>query len=138
MKKPKQFGIPKSSGSSTFKIPRLYDTPEWKEYSARFLIHNPKCYSCGEKSGATDHFISHKNNKELFWKVDNMVPLCSKCHNTVTANFDKFFPPKTEEKLKWLNDNRVKYGISFKVKVVPLKYERKNYTDTFLPKESEL
>lgn len=125
MKKPKQYTPQKAKGSSSFKIPRLYELPEWKEYSRKFLRINNKCYACGENSGATDHWTAHKNDIDLFWKEDNMLPLCSKCHNTVTANFDKFNPPKTQEKLEWINGMRVITGTTVIVKVVHTSYRRK-------------
>jgi len=125
MKKPKLYSPQRIKGNSTFKIPRLYDTPEWKEYSRRFLNNNPKCYACGERSGATDHWTAHKNDIDLFWKEDNMLPLCSKCHNIVTSNYDKFNPPKTEEKLQWINQMRVVTGTTLKVKITAINWKRK-------------
>jgi len=103
----------------------MYDTPEWKEYSAKFLIYNPKCYSCGDRSRVTDHIEAAKNKKELFWKIDNYLPLCSKCHNTITAFFDRYTPPRTQQKLEWISANRLKHEVFTKVKIVPIKYERK-------------
>jgi len=112
-------------GNSTFKMPTLYQSKDWVEYSKKFLIANKKCYSCGEKSQVTDHWTAHKNDVNLFWNPHNVLPLCAKCHNTVTSNFDKFTPPKTKEKLEWINEKRVQAGITFAVKFVPLKEELK-------------
>lgn len=125
MKKPKQFVPNRFSSGKTFKLPRLYDDPEWVRYSRKFLMINTKCYACSNRSQATDHFVAHKNDKELFWKLDNMVPLCNACHNTVTSNYDKFNPPLTDKKLEWFNNMRVVTGTTVIVKVVPLEYTRK-------------
>ena len=124
-KKPKQYKPQKISGTKVFKIPKLYEDPEWVEYSARFLLHNPQCYCCPSKSQATDHVISHKNNKELFWKEDNLIPLCHSHHNFCTASFDRYNPPKTKEKLEWLAKMRLDNNLNHKVKVVPIRWERK-------------
>lgn len=130
MKKSNQFKPPRSKGNSVFRIPRLYDTPEWKEYSKKFLIHNPKCYACGNTARAVDHFKAFKKDKNLFWDIENMLPLCNECHNTVTANFDKFNPPKTKEKLEWINNKRLQTETSIKVKVTPINYRRvKDFED---------
>lgn len=124
-KKPKLYRPPKMSGSKVFKIPKLYEDPEWVNYSKRFLIHNPICYCCPENSQAVDHWEAHKNKLDLFWKEDNLIPLCHKHHNTVTANFDRFNPPKTKEKMEWLGNLRSINNLSRKVKIVPFKLQRK-------------
>lgn len=120
MQKPNKFKNKKQKGNSVFKIPRLYDDPKWVKYSQSFLKLNPLCYACGKKSEVTDHWTAHKNDKELFWKTDNLIPLCAQCHNTVTPLFDRFNPPKTQEKLIWVNQKRLLHGLVFRVKVLPL------------------
>ena len=131
MKKPPQYKPPRSKGNSVFKIPRLYDTPEWKEYSKKFLLHNPSCYACGKRSRAVDHFKAFKKDEKLFWDIENMLPLCNECHNTVTANFDKYNPPKTKEKLEWINLKRIQSETFIKVKVTPINYQRRAEFEDF-------
>lgn len=99
----------------------LYDK-EWMEYSRKFLKHNSKCYSCGNKSQVTDHLVPHRGDQELFWKSDNYLPLCTRCHNKVTALFDKRSGRGvlSLEKLKWLADNRVRNDITLKVLIIPI------------------
>ena len=67
-------------GKSVFSIPSLYKDQKWVAYSKKFLSINKKCYACGEKSQATDHWRAHKNRKEFFWNPNNMLPLCFNCH----------------------------------------------------------
>lgn len=134
-KKPKQYKPQKTSGTKAFRIPSWYEDPEWVAYSKRFLIHNPQCYCCPARARAVDHLIAFKKNIDLFWKVDNFIPLCSQHHNTVTANFDKFNPPKTREKLEWLSNMRLINDLCHKVKIVPLKLERKKIFHDDFPEE---
>lgn len=120
MKKAPQFKPKKRTGSRVFRIPKLYEDPKWIKYSQHFLSINFMCYSCGRKAEVTDHWTAHKNDKELFWKEDNLIPLCAKCHNYVTSSFDRYTPPKTIEKLRWINQKRVLNGVTFKVKFISL------------------
>jgi len=108
-------------GSSVFSIPSLYKSGEWVDFSKKFLKINSKCYACGNKSESTDHWKAHKNDLELFWNPNNMLPLCNKCHSHVTNHFDKFTPPLTKEKLDWIQEKRMSLNITFKVTFVPLR-----------------
>jgi 5-methylcytosine-specific restriction endonuclease McrA len=129
MKKAKVFSANKTS-NKTFTKKRMYDTVEWVEYRNIFLGINPRCYACGKSARVVDHWKAHKGSEELFWKVDNFIPLCKEDHDFVTGSFDRHNPPKTEEKLKWLADARLKNDISFKIKVVPRQLKMKISCDT--------
>jgi 5-methylcytosine-specific restriction endonuclease McrA len=97
---------------------KLYDQ-DWFKYRDRFLKANPKCYSCGQKSTVVDHLVAHKGDIGLFEKLDNHLPLCKKCHDTITARFDKdWTPEKFEQKLHFLSAMRVKHSVSTSVKVL--------------------
>ncbi len=102
----------------------MYDG-DWQKYSKEFLSNNPKCYSCGEKATVTDHIVNHLGDCNIFWKEDNYIPLCGRCHNIITARFDKYHKrgKSIEEKLKWISDNRIRNRIEIRVRVVPI--ERK-------------
>jgi 5-methylcytosine-specific restriction endonuclease McrA len=100
-------------------IDAMYDH-DWMKYSLDFLKENPKCYSCGRDSEVTDHIKAHKGDIKLFWKLDNCLPLCHSCHNTITSLFDRFPVQKYQEKLKWLSKNRGINGLTFKVRALPI------------------
>ena len=89
-------------------IDKMYGR-EWEAYRARFLSINKECYSCGRKSEVVDHLVPHKGDASLFKNTTNHIPLCIKCHNTVTGLFDKNYHPgdSIESKVKWLNDRRI-------------------------------
>jgi len=124
MQKPKQFkpnhgGVgPKFNGRSA--IDAMYDSV-WTKYSQAFLAINKNCYSCGERSEATDHLIPHHGDKYLFEKTDNHIPLCHRCHNTITSLFDRRHRPGTtiDPKLKWMALNRSRNMVEGRVKVLP-------------------
>lgn len=92
---------------------------EWNKYRFRFLHHNPQCYICPARATVVDHIVAHKGDSFLFKKTDNHLPLCSRCHNTVTGRFDRQDKPLTEDKIKYLQEQRKANGIEVRVKVLP-------------------
>jgi len=118
--KPKRF-----SSKKKYKNPKLisgrakgYDS-NWEKYRFRFLHHNSKCYICGLESKVVDHLKAHKGDMELFECLQNHIGMCTICHNTVTGKFDRHNPPKTDEKISWIIEQRRFYGITVKVKLLP-------------------
>lgn len=97
---------------------RLYNN-EWNRYVHAFLSINQKCFVCNALAMVVDHIVPHKGDEHLFKKLDNHMPMCSTCHNTATAKFDRHEPPKTEEKIKWVSENRNVRGLTNKIKVMP-------------------
>lgn len=97
---------------------------KWEKYREVFLKHNPHCYACGSKATVVDHIIPHQGDSKLFEKLDNHLPLCEKCHNTVTAYFDKKFKKggTSKDKIEWMSWQRARLELKTKVKVLP-KYE---------------
>lgn len=111
-------------------IDALYSTKEWRTYRLVFLKINSRCYACAEEATVVDHLDSHKGNIDLFWKVDNFAPLCSKCHNTVTALFDRMKNYGSyKQKVEWLTWQRAKNQINHRIKIVPLGEEIQKYID---------
>ncbi|RTL05268.1 HNH endonuclease [Candidatus Dependentiae bacterium] len=113
---------PRKSGAKQFnphkKSDLMYSSKEWVEYRKIFLEINPLCYSCGISATAVDHVVPHKGNVALFEKLDNHIPLCTRCHNTCTALFDRHAIPKTQEKLVWLQKNRELKDVRIRIKVL--------------------
>ena len=100
-----------------------WGTP-WKEYRARFIEVNPRCYACGNKATVVDHLRPHKGDEKLFKQLDNHIPLCEICHNRVTAMYDKKFVvgSSIDSKIKWMQLQRQSRGLTFRVKVLPYYY----------------
>lgn len=102
------------------RITRGYDS-KWYAFRTRFIKHNPKCYACGSNDRINvDHIIAHKSDEKLFWNAHNYIPLCHSCHSYVTAKFDRFDEPKTEQKIKWLQETRKQLQVDTKVVIVPI------------------
>jgi hypothetical protein len=123
MERPKSFKPTRVEGTRKFDgrkaINDLYACAKWRNYRYKYLAINPTCYACGGKSEVIDHVEAHRGDEKLFWKEDNLIPLCHKCHNTATALFDKPGKP-VKEKLQWLAWSRAaKNLLGTKVKVVP-------------------
>ena len=129
MLKPKQYISPQKSGqwkpakayNGRAKIDAMYDEA-WARYSKAFLTINKTCYSCGVKSEVVDHLVPHKGDEKLFKKLDNHIPLCHRCHNTVTSLFDRNHKPGNKDitpKLKWLAKSRERFFNGSKVYVLP-------------------
>lgn len=123
MERSKQFKPKQSAGHKSFNgrkmIDALYDK-KWELYSRIFLKENPICYSCGSKSEAVDHIRPHKGDVVLFKKLDNHLPLCHKCHNTVTTRFDRNYRPgqPITEKLQWIAQKRSEHRVTVRVRVL--------------------
>lgn len=85
----------------------LYDS-DWRSYREKFLFHNKKCYCCGDKATVVDHVTPHKGDPYYFWKQDNYIPLCAKCHNTITSLFDRNYKKgqSIRKKLWWIDRSR--------------------------------
>lgn len=127
MLKPKQFKPNSGEWKSDRRfngraaIDNMYDDT-WRKYALKFLEINKNCYSCGEKSQVVDHLLPHKGDQKLFEQTDNHLPLCHRCHNTVTALFDRHHKKNSKlniDKLKWLAANRMRYCVATKVFVLP-------------------
>jgi 5-methylcytosine-specific restriction endonuclease McrA len=120
--KPKQFSPQRGGANKKFNfrqdIDNLYNS-KWEKYRYRYLHHNPTCYACGGKSEVVDHIKAHRGDEDLFWDEMNYIPLCHRCHNTVTGLFDKPGKP-LKDKLQWLAWSRARNEISTKAKVVPI------------------
>lgn len=123
MQRTKVFRPPKAVGSKVYnpnaKSDALYKTPEWIKFRLRFLAVNPHCYCCGEVATVVDHIQIHRGNEALFRKVDNMMQMCARCHNTITALFDRHAKQKYEEKLRWIAATRARKDITIRVRVIP-------------------
>lgn len=124
MKKPKTFKPTRVSGAKKFNAHKqrddLYKDAKWNRYRFRFLHHNPKCYSCPNPSKHVDHLIPARTDAAGFWREGNHVPLCASCHSFVTAKFDRCDPPKTEEKVKWLQGQRQSFKLNHSIKVIKI------------------
>lgn len=126
MQRPKQFKPTSTSGTDRkfngrAHIDAMYDDA-WNKYRVRFLKENPRCYCCGRVATVVDHLKVHRGDERLFKQLDNHVPNCEKCHNSITALFDRHPVQKLNDKIKWLQWSRAKNELNFKVKVLP-RYE---------------
>ena len=69
---------------------RLYNTAEWQRIRQRVLIEHPFCVLCEAQGIVTkatdiDHILDHIGDTMLFYKLDNLQPLCKACHGSKTA-----------------------------------------------------
>jgi 5-methylcytosine-specific restriction endonuclease McrA len=106
----------------------LYDY-DWIKYRDGFLFANPKCYCCGATATVVDHVTPHKGDPWIFWKEDNYIPLCAKCHNTITTLFDKHHKRggPIYKKLWWIEKSRKLNPASVPQKVKIIKVDIKIY-----------
>ena len=67
----------------------------WQGLREAILAESPLCYLCLETlnqpvaATVVDHIKPHKGDPELFWDVDNLVPLCKTCHDSVSQRLEK-------------------------------------------------
>jgi 5-methylcytosine-specific restriction endonuclease McrA len=97
----------------------MYDAV-WAKYRQKFLYNNPNCYCCGSIASVVDHITPAKGDEKLFKKLDNHLPLCSVCHNTITAKFDRNYKQgdAITPKLKWIEGVRSRNQITIRVRVL--------------------
>jgi len=124
MKKPKVFSPLNRNRETKQFNPRksrdnMYKSTDWFVYRKAFLSINKSCYCCGHPATVVDHIVAAKDDRELFEKLDNHLPLCHICHNTITALFDRHAKQKLKEKLEWIAEKRKIHGINIVVKVLP-------------------
>lgn len=60
----------------------------WRRARDRYLKEHPMCVyhqriGQGVPASVVDHIIPHKQDKLLFWDVDNWQALCASCHNSI-------------------------------------------------------
>jgi 5-methylcytosine-specific restriction enzyme A len=126
-KKPKVYSNKRKSTNRTFVNPtrharqKMYTETSWKTYRRRFLWHNDKCYACGVKATVIDHIVPHKGDRKLFEDTRNHMPLCSRCHNTVTTLYDRDYKigETIGPKAQWLQKRRVSFNNESKIRVLP-------------------
>ena len=68
---------------------RVYDEAVWQRLRKAILSKNPLCVNCNkvginEKATDVDHIISIRNGGRKY-HVDNLQPLCHRCHSSKTA-----------------------------------------------------
>lgn len=64
-------------------------TNKWARYAKSYLKRHPWCVHCeqeGRKTPATelDHIVPHKGDMRLFWRRNNLQPLCKSHHSSKT------------------------------------------------------
>ena len=67
----------------------LYNTTQWRKMRALILKENPNCVKCGISKNETvldiHHVIPPRGNEELFFDINNCVPVCKSCHRILTV-----------------------------------------------------
>jgi 5-methylcytosine-specific restriction protein A len=62
----------------------------WGVFRAVYLRNNPVCadpfrlHRIPVPATVVDHIVPHRGDPELFWKEDNLQPLCASCHSRKT------------------------------------------------------
>lgn len=71
----------------------FYNTSEWRRLRKEvFETYGNKCFVCGKTKEESGHplEIHHKipplGNYDLFFDVENCIPLCKVCHAKITQN----------------------------------------------------
>jgi 5-methylcytosine-specific restriction endonuclease McrA len=86
--KPRISELPPSIGRSLQCTPDWYRTAAWQRLRLFvFLRDNYRCAECDQiihdrKQRVAHHVQPHEGNPDLFWKLDNLITVCSRCHNS--------------------------------------------------------
>lgn len=71
---------------------RFYNSKEWRVLSQKIIAdNNYKCIKCGSIATEVDHIkpIQTPEGWELRFDINNLQPLCTKCHNDKHNRFKK-------------------------------------------------
>lgn len=68
---------------------QLYQSAEWRALRKDVLFTVPLCVTCSAAGRVTvatdvDHIIPHRGDRELFFDIKNLQPLCKSCHSRKT------------------------------------------------------
>lgn len=70
----------------------------WRKERAAFLAQNPWCRlqgsGCLKLASLVDHIQPHRGDEELFWRVENWQPLCSRCHSMHKQRAEGAYPER--------------------------------------------
>ena len=82
----------------------LYNSPKWKAMRKVQLSEHPLCELCGEAATEVHHVVAHQGNPELFYDSNNLMSVCRKCHNAITAKetADKLAKSRQQKELRKL------------------------------------
>ncbi|MBI1347232.1 HNH endonuclease [bacterium] len=59
----------------------LYRSDWWKRVRVQVLATDPVCRVCTNAIATeVDHIIPHRGNCDLFHDLDNLQPICHRCH----------------------------------------------------------
>jgi 5-methylcytosine-specific restriction protein A len=59
---------------------KLYATPRWVRLRNAILDQNPFCNRCNGFADLVHHKRPHDGDVALFFDLDNLEPLCRRCH----------------------------------------------------------
>ena len=67
----------------------FYNTVKWQNLKKEVLRNQSYCNRCGITNSIVQldihHKIPPKGNEELFFDIENCIPLCKTCHRIITA-----------------------------------------------------
>ena len=67
----------------------LYNTTLWRKLRKQVLKNMPYCFRCGisikESPLETHHIVPPLGNPDLFHDINNLVPVCPRCHRIITG-----------------------------------------------------
>jgi 5-methylcytosine-specific restriction endonuclease McrA len=65
----------------------LYKTSRWKELRSLVISEQKRCQYCGSIINLeVHHIIRPKGNEQLFYDKSNLLVVCKRCHQSITAN----------------------------------------------------
>ena len=75
---------------------RLYCTSRWQQIRQMVLLDDPLCRECAKQgklvpAAVVDHIVPHKGDLDLFYDLNNLQPLCKRCHDIKTVREDGGF-----------------------------------------------
>lgn len=76
----------------------LYNSERWRQMRREFLKRYPFCFICGRGATIADHIVPHRGDASLFYDMENLQPMCVKCHSAKTLRENNYFKGDGGEK----------------------------------------
>jgi len=122
----KKSPLRKRSKSPTSKLQRECD----KHLTPIIKLMYPNCLLCGDKTEVAHHHIHRSKSLLLRYDIDNLIPLCNRCHMALHHN-ESYYASKIVEirGISWFKELDRKKHQTIKADVLWYEKQRDNLED---------
>jgi 5-methylcytosine-specific restriction endonuclease McrA len=75
-------------------VSKLLSSKRWRDLRMYVFNHHPLCVLCERPAQELHHIDPVRKNMPLFFRVDNLAPLCEECHAKVNSAYRRGIKPE--------------------------------------------